>query len=109
MVLSTSLSSGLVHQPFIHPKKKFRLKRITGEEDMYDYFVGALPRTSVHLVVDLLKHLDEARPYSVLKEKLLSSQELDDVIVASTFYEQHVSDLHLLFFSFTTFRITAWW
>jgi hypothetical protein len=36
---------------------------------------GALPCASVRLVLHLLKHPDETRPYMVLKEKLLSSHE----------------------------------
>jgi hypothetical protein len=61
---------------FLHAESKFRLKHITSEWDRYDHLVGALPRASVRLVLDLLENPDEQAPYSALKEKLLSSHEL---------------------------------
>jgi hypothetical protein len=61
---------------FIHAESKFRLKHITEEWDKYDHLVGALPRASVRLVLDLLEHPDESTPYTALKDKLLSSHEL---------------------------------
>ncbi len=61
---------------FLHAESKFRLKHITSEWDCYDHLVGALPRASVRLVLDLLENPDEQAPYSALNDKLLSSHEL---------------------------------
>jgi hypothetical protein len=61
---------------FLHAESKFRLKHIESEWDRYDHLVGALPRASVRLVLDLLEDPDQERPYTALKEKLLSTHEL---------------------------------
>jgi hypothetical protein len=61
---------------FLHAESKFRLKHIASERDRYDHLVGALPRASMRLVLDLLEAPDEQAPYSALQEKLFSSHEL---------------------------------
>jgi hypothetical protein len=61
---------------FLYAESQFRIRNITSEVDRFDHLVGALPKSSVRLVIDALESLD--RPYSALKQRLLASHELSE-------------------------------
>jgi hypothetical protein len=61
---------------FLYAESRFRIRNITSEVDRFDHLVGALPKSSVRLVLDALESPDADRPYSTLKQRLLASHEL---------------------------------
>jgi hypothetical protein len=63
---------------FVFAESKFRLKNIISETVRFDLLVSSLPRDSIRQVIDVVAAPDETAPYTVLKERLLSSHELSD-------------------------------
>jgi hypothetical protein len=63
---------------FLYAESRFRIRNITSEVDRFDHLVGALPKSSVRLVMDTLESLDADQPYSALKQRLLASHELSE-------------------------------
>jgi hypothetical protein len=63
---------------FVFAESKFRLKNIISETVRFDLLVSSLPRDSIRQVIDVVAAMDETAPYTVLKERLLSSHELSD-------------------------------
>jgi hypothetical protein len=63
---------------FVFAESKFRLKNIVSETVRFDLLVSSLPRDSIRQVIDVVAAPDETAPYTVLKERLLSSHELSD-------------------------------
>jgi hypothetical protein len=63
---------------FLYAESRFWIRNITSEVDRFDHLVGALPKSSIRLVMDTLESPDTDRPYSALKQRLLASHELSE-------------------------------
>jgi hypothetical protein len=56
----------------------FATKRLTNEFDKYCLLIGALPRESLRLIVDLTENPPAEGPYEAVKARLLQSHELTE-------------------------------
>ena len=63
---------------FVLAESRFRLHGVNREQSKYDHLVSALTKEAVSLVLDVVEHPPEDRPYSALKQSLLDSHQLTD-------------------------------
>ncbi len=63
---------------FAIAETRFRLRNVEDEQQMFDHVVNALPKESLHTVLDLVVNPPEDNPYTDLKDCLCVTHQLTD-------------------------------